>query len=66
MARAKTPNQLDAKLKSLKKEVKKVEAQHKKAVTAAKKKTASKKKTVKKTTKRKSTAKKKPAKKKRR
>lgn len=46
MARVKTPKQIDAKVKSLKKQVAHLEKQKKKAVAAAKKKT--KKKTAKK------------------
>ena len=43
MAKAKTPKQLDIKIKSLKKQVTKLEAQKKKAVVAVKKKPARKK-----------------------
>lgn len=48
MARAKTPKQLDIKIKSLKKQIQKVEAMKKKAMAAAKKKESAKKKVVKK------------------
>ena len=43
MARAKTPKQLEIKIKSLKKQIGKLETQMKKAVAAAKKKEAKKK-----------------------
>ena len=59
MAKAKTPKQLDIKIKSLKKQVVKFEAQMKRAVLVAKKKSV-KKKVVK------TKAKKKPARRKRR
>ena len=60
MARAKTPKQLEIKIKSLKKQVGKLEAQRKRAMDAAKKK-AVKKKPVKR-----KAAKRKPVKRKRR
>ena len=64
MAKAKTPKQLDIKIKSLKNQVTKLEAQKKRAVVAAKKKPVKRKAVKRKVVKRK--VKKKPARRKRR
>jgi hypothetical protein len=59
MAKAKTPKQLEIKIKSLKKQLAKLESQKIRAVAASKKKKASKKKVAKKATKKRKAIKKK-------